>query len=366
MLIVLYYLYLYIGLHIGTLKYHDFKVFKIRDVQKMVTLKSSFFCLENKKMSCISQPFRKYLYLLRVPFDGNYNLVHSEKVFILLRKTFMISYISYLFFACLSIISFVGNVCATQQIYDRPAVLFSHGIADTYRQAFRYYNLKIIKKPFYTFNFPDATLSCMKVDRTLTVFGQEDEINCLSSAYDQVRILEPEKPVLLYGVSRGASTILNFIAHRKPENIKAIILESPFASIDDVISYLASKNKVSLGIARKIFSYIFPRYKWLGLKPLDIVDAIPKDTPILLICSTSDALVPSSTTIKLYNALLNAGCHVYLAVLNVGSHAKLFLSDDWPLYKKAVHAFYKKSGLEHDTNLAHEGEHLLFNTPYLF
>jgi fermentation-respiration switch protein FrsA (DUF1100 family) len=114
--------------------------------------------------------------------------------------------------------------------------------------------------------------------------------------------------------------------------------------IDDVINYLACKNRVSVGMARKIFSYIFPRYKWTGLKPLDFVQAIPKDIPILLICSTSDALVPSSTTIKLYNALLNAGCQAYLVVLNVGSHAKLFLSDDWPLYKKAVHAFYKKVG----------------------
>ena len=254
----------------------------------------------------------------------------------------------------------VSGITAQETLF-----LFVHGIADTYKQAFCYYNLGIYTKPFYSFNFPDATESVTRVDHKKTTFGQEDELTCLRHAYTQIMGLHQDRLAVLYGVSRGASTIFNFLASCKPTSVRAVILESPFAAFDDVMAHLAKKyffNRIWGGesLIRALASLIFPRYKWEGMRPIDLVKEIPIDLPILLICTASDELVPYTSTERLYDALREAGCiNVHLLKLNVGHHAKIFVSPDWILYKQGVHAFYKRYNIAHDAELAQQGEWLL-------
>jgi alpha-beta hydrolase superfamily lysophospholipase len=258
------------------------------------------------------------------------------------RRIRLIKYLWYVGSLALIATQSVG-LCGAQP------VLFVHGIADTYKQAFRYYNLGMFSRPFYTFNFPDATESFIRVDRAKTTFGQEDELACLHNAYQQVIHCQPDQDIVLYGVSRGAVAILNYIALQKPGSVKAIILESPFVAFDDVVEHISKAcgfDRVPLAsrIVRGIASVIFPRYNWHGIKPIDLIAEVPRDLPILLICSEEDQLVPCSSTERLYEELCKAGCtKVQLLKLPGGRHGKLFLSPvSWQMYKEAVHAFYQK------------------------
>jgi alpha-beta hydrolase superfamily lysophospholipase len=234
-------------------------------------------------------------------------------------------------------------------LYGAQPVLFVHGIADTYKQAFRYYNLGMFSRPFYTFNFPDATEGFTRVDRAKTTFGQEDELAYLQYAYQKVTHRQPDQGIVLYGISRGAVTILNFLALQKPDSVKAIILESPFAAFDDVIENISKAcglNPVPLvcRIVRGIASVVFPRYNWQGIKPIDLIAEIPQDLPILLVRSQEDQLVPCSSTERLYEELCKAGCtKVHLLKLPLGRHGKLFLSPSvWQMYKEGVRAFCQR------------------------
>jgi hypothetical protein len=160
--------------------------------------------------------------------------------------------------------------------------------------------------------------------------------------------------------------LINFMALYNPENVGALILESPFDCVDNIVWQFAHQSKFSWipGIKKsgtKLASFIFCKYKPDGLRPIDLVGQIRKDLPILIVCSAQDNLVPVWSSINLY-CTLRATDHdnVYLLVLPDGSHAKLITNKMYgPLYHQVTHAFYQKFNLPHDPAAAHLGQKLL-------
>ncbi len=73
--------------------------------------------------------------------------------------------------------------------------LFSHGVADTYKQAYKYaktykigenthHNTQyLIKRPFVNFNYPDAYEGFPRINRKETSFAQDNEIARLKLAF---------------------------------------------------------------------------------------------------------------------------------------------------------------------------------------
>lgn len=254
--------------------------------------------------------------------------------------------------------------------------LFAHGIAETHEQAYWYTKGKSNNLPYlingqlFTYDFPDATQRFWHVNFTQTGLGQYNEIMGLKNAHEQTTQklkVQNESPqdLILMGMSRGATTILNFVGLYKPNNVKAIIVESPFDSTHSVAKNMLKQVYLDnvpgmQTIAHAIMSLVFWQHSTAGINAIDSVKYIDKDLPILLVCSRKDALIPAESTIELYKALRDSGHHkVHMYIADAGRHGRILHDSDGLHYQHIVHAFYKKYGLVHDTKLADQGASLL-------
>ncbi len=233
--------------------------------------------------------------------------------------------------------------------------LFAHGIASTHKQVGRYASF-IENKNIFTYNFPDVTTRFWRVNFWHTALGQSYEINYFKEAYGKAQIKlksssKIDKSLVLMGVSRGATTILNFMAQCQPQGVKALILESPFDSTRSI-----TDNKITQwgldfipgmqNIGHVILSSLFWQHSRSGEQALDSIELLDKNLPILLICSKQDTLVPASSTITLYARLKAVGhknTHIFIA--EQGKHGKILEGPDREHYQKAVHDFNQKYGI---------------------
>ena len=269
----------------------------------------------------------------------------------------------------------VAGLLVTQNSFTQKndcVYLFSHGIADTNKQVLGYTQSDnktkpyIITNPFVSFDYPDASSSMFRINRTQTSFAQENEIQRLSQVFFSP--VMRNKNAVLVGVSRGASVLVNFMGIYNASNVAALILESPFDCVESIVLALTHEKRLSWipGIKKNglsIMSFIFCKYNPKGIRPIDLAAHIKQDLPILIICSGTDILVPVWSSINIYKILRESGHYnTYLLILPEGVHAKLINDTKYgSLYQKVTHAFYKKFQLPHDPALAQQGIPYLAN-----
>lgn len=271
-------------------------------------------------------------------------------------------------------LSFIALIHFSIQSAQKPTVtLFSHGILDTAKQVFEYTGTEkgsraIITAPYRTFNFPDAcSLYGIKLCKFWNCsFGQAQDVKALALAHEKITKQFQDHNHILMGMSRGASVILSYVALHQPKNVKALVLESPFDTVPAVLDAAADhvpdliKCQTTRALAYAVLENIARKYERGALQPIDLVDRLPSDLPILLICSDEDKLVPAQRTSNIYRKLKSKGHNdVYLLRLSKGKHSKLLHDSDGLKYASVVHAFYKKYDLPHDPVLAAEGEQVL-------
>ena len=275
------------------------------------------------------------------------------------------------------IVLFVAYISIFLPIRAQTIYLFSHGLADTHKQAFAYAktyknngeihhnNHYFFYRPFFSFNYPDVTDGFHRVNCNETSMAQDNEIARLKSAYEKTIQTMRDRGVthyemVLFGLSRGASSIINFVGLYNPQHIKALVLESPFDSVATIIDSMMQKFKLDWlphSYGEYLMESIFRRYKRDGICPINLVDKINKDMPILIICSKQDQLVPWHSSVSLYRKLCESGYkHVYIYIANHGEHANIISDKDGQTYQDVVHAFYRTYGLPHDPQLAKNGQ----------
>ncbi len=242
-----------------------------------------------------------------------------------------------------------------------PTVVFAHGLGGNQYNV-RYYQVLQgnVQQAFHSFNFPHVLIgtdNTVIVDQSKVSLAQNIEINTLAAECKKV-----VGDKILLGVSMGASAIITYMATHQPTDIKALILESPFDTVDSVILHKAGFLKWLPGIAmlgNSVVSHIYPAYDPKGIAPFKVIDRINNDIPILLIHSKVDELIPYQSSRNLYTILRNQGRNnVHLLELNYGEHGRYIMRDDAKTYQLVVHAFYRQYGLPHNEALAQEGEDL--------
>jgi Prolyl oligopeptidase family len=267
--------------------------------------------------------------------------------------------------------------CFIQPIFGKKKIItiFSHGIADTWKQVHGYVksykksdtvyrnDRYLIHTPFISFNYPDATNKFYRVNYNETSFGQENEIGRLNKAYTLALSQCKDCDIILWGLSRGASNVLIFAGLYELPHVKAIVIESPYYTMTEVIESLMAKKGLhwlDVAYGETIAEYIFKRYTRHGWSPAKCLENIPKDMPILIVCSQEDRLVPASTSINIYKKLIESGHeHTYLFVTDHGKHAAILQGPDGEKYQSVVNAFYKKYNLPYDAASAAQGKLLL-------
>lgn len=262
--------------------------------------------------------------------------------------------------------------------------LFSHGIAATQTQAYGY-TKKDSTNPrpshhiidnedheLVTFNYPDAyegwlfdinikKLS-MRINRYETSFAQKNEIDVLNQTHSTI---EPAADIVCVGVSRGASALITWLGtHPDKNNVRALILESPFDSMESIMRNMMGEflyqYPAARSFAHNLIRFIFSQYKKRATTPLQATEKNTLDIPTLIICSAEDTRVPASSSEKLYEKRRSLGHNnVHFVKLARGAHGKLIQGPEGATYRNAVHAFYKKYNLPHNPEYAALGKDLL-------
>jgi pimeloyl-ACP methyl ester carboxylesterase len=190
--------------------------------------------------------------------------------------------------------------------------------------------------------------------------GQERDI---AEHYKRVALCRNENPdadIVLYGVSRGASTTFIAEARHRYKHVKALVLEGCPDAISNVVK--EAHGSVVHYLYRKAIRFI-TEHDPEGISALAVVDQFPHDIPVLFITSEKDTVVPASCTLRLAHALANVGHpHIYCLVLKNASHEGYAFEDyhDARSYQAVVHAFYKKQSIAgYREDFAAEGAELL-------
>lgn len=240
---------------------------------------------------------------------------------------------------------------------EMPITIFSHGVGGDHQQA-DFYKSLFCSKNYITFNYPNAPEKLFARNHK-TGLAQQSEMDSLDYVIDMS--IKYNQPVVMYGVSRGASAIINVIGFRvankrSVDQVAAIVLESPFAHCEDIIQGYAQQFKLPPFFMRFLAKRFFKEYNKSKNAPIDWVSCIPKDMPILLICTSEDTIVPASSTKRLYAQLCKSGCtNVHLLEFPEGIHANIAWSRYGREYHTVLHAFYKRYNLPHNETMAELG-----------
>lgn len=258
---------------------------------------------------------------------------------------------------------------ACQSSLSALSCLFSHGLVDTHAQGSRYIKrgtgqnrFLLMEEPF-SFDYSDAAIGWTKYFKVRkSSLAQQDEINKLEAQYKRItQAALYDEDILLMGVSRGASVIINFVAQKHPEKVRALLLESPFDRARNIMYSTLKKVPYGKSLTPLFLHWSFPRHSQSStLHPEDMAKDIPLFMPILLICSKEDTVIPCSSTINLFKKLKETGhTEVYLLVTEHGNHAKILWGPDGERYQAIVHAFFARYFLPYDAYWAERGAALL-------
>jgi len=247
--------------------------------------------------------------------------------------------------------------------------IFAHGLGANQEQALLFSpnqtNKWLINKPLVLFDFPDAKNNPMEYHSSHVNLGQEHDIARLKESFEKAESTLQGYKFIIAAISRGSATAINFVALHQPESVAALVLESPFDTITNVIQHLLRRFYVnwvpfSKKIALKLAKSSFPRLNPKGIVPLNVIHKIKSTIPIMIIHSSRDRTIPINSSRNLYRSLLLAGHpHAYFLELASGEHGKLVYSIESDLYAHVLHAFYKKYDLPHNPHFAAQGENML-------
>jgi hypothetical protein len=191
--------------------------------------------------------------------------------------------------------------------------------------------------------------------------GQEEDVRIFTTLYESA-CAQPTTAAdfILYGASRGAAVVYNFLARnydkQSDKRVRVAVFEGCFDSI-------ANLTPLSYGLP------FVTSYKRNSFSPIDeelvrsFVEVCNKENiKVLFVSSDKDRRVPLKNTQNLCEALKKAGLkELYLLVLHGPSHPHYMkdIPSEAERYKAAVHALYAQAGLPHDKKLAKIGEMIL-------
>lgn len=184
--------------------------------------------------------------------------------------------------------------------------------------------------------------------------GQDADIAALAQANNQ----QKDQDTILVGFSRGAATALSYVGRDKPTNIKALVAIAPFDTPKNIIQGFLKSPTLSW-IAHKlgIISLSCPHYSSSGITPIDVVDEISENIPVIFITSDQDTLIRTFQTCNLYTTMRAQGReNVHLYILENGGSHNGMIAD--PRVSQVINAFYKRYNLPHNAALAEQGKEL--------
>jgi pimeloyl-ACP methyl ester carboxylesterase len=184
-----------------------------------------------------------------------------------------------------------------------------------------------------------------KINRLDSDMGHDKDVEVIISKI-------PDKPFVGYGICRGGTALINAVAKHNPQHLKALVIESTYASLPKMLYGFLSSYGISTKYAESFAKALFPSYEIGSVCCQKAIASIKnKNLPVLILHSQDDVTIPLAHAWMLYKTFKEHGFeHVYLVELK-GSHA-FGLRDDKDAYLRAVHSFYKKYDLAYEAEYA--------------
>lgn len=233
--------------------------------------------------------------------------------------------------------------------------VFCHGFLANRKHGYHYlhgldYYQGTIPHSLVTFDFPEADTGWQLPEIDMINFGQAADINQLDCVIKALRARFPHKRIILYGVSRGASAIINYLAYKGDQAVDDIalaILESPFDQVLSVVRNLLAKaylHKVPgiMRFARLVLRKLVPAYKEQGPHPIEQIKYVSSQIPLLFIACEGDDIIKPENTQAVVEAGLAVG-HPAISTICLpdGEHGNILWYESGPAYAQAVYDFYQ-------------------------
>ena len=146
-------------------------------------------------------------------------------------------------------------------------------------------------------------------------------------------------PIILSGLSMGASTILMASDEKFPPNVKCIIADSPYSSPKAIIEKVCRDEHYPLTLCRPFFhlgAFLFGRF---NLNETSAKSAVAKATvPILLIHGEDDRFVPCSMT---HEIAAECGSYIEVHTFPEAGHGLCYMTDP-KAYERIVYRFFSR------------------------
>ena len=177
-------------------------------------------------------------------------------------------------------------------------------------------------------------------------FGWHDRLDLIDWMNVIIDKNGPETEIVMHGLSMGAATVLMASGENLPQNVKAIIADSPYTSVYDMFAY---QMKRMFHLPEKPIlpttSMVTKQRADYSLTEASALDQVKKaKVPILYIAGEADTFVPSDMTTVLYENTKSKSEIVTYPDANHGESIVLFRED----YLKTITDFidkYMKTGL---------------------
>ncbi|WP_164669660.1 alpha/beta hydrolase [Virgibacillus doumboii] len=161
-----------------------------------------------------------------------------------------------------------------------------------------------------------------------------DWVNLIIEKYGE------DTEIVMHGVSMGAATVLMASGEELPDNVKAIVADSPYTSVKDLFSYQMGRmyNLPSFPILPTT-SMVTKMKAGYSLSEASALKQVKKaEVPILYIHGNADTFVPTKMAKKLYE---NTKSEAEMMTVDNAGHGETFVTAK-EKYKNKLNAFLNK------------------------
>ena len=156
-------------------------------------------------------------------------------------------------------------------------------------------------------------------------FGVRERMDVISWVTYMGQKLGPDAPLILGGLSMGATTVLMASCFDFPANVRAIIADCGFTSPYEIAGSVLRRDypKAPLRLLLPLCSVFTRIFAGFGLHDASTLDAVKQSRyPILFLHGTGDTFVPCEMTEKAYAACT---AHKELVLVDGAEHGKSYL-----------------------------------------
>lgn len=187
----------------------------------------------------------------------------------------------------------------------------------------------------------DQRTTCKSGGHVIT-FGIKEHRDCLCWAEFAAKQFGADTPILLTGISMGASTVLMAAGKNPPPNVKGILADCPFTTAEEIIKKCCRDLHLPADI---LYPFIKLGAKLFGRFDLDEYSALEAmescSLPVFFVHSEGDDFVPCCMSRKLHDA---CKAPKRLVTMEGEGHGLAYLLDN-EKYFREVCDFYTQHGI---------------------